>query len=51
MAFRGRQFLIHGSFLKREDAEKKHKEVPRSWVKRKKVKRLGIRYIVLTQKK
>lgn len=49
MARRGRKFNIHGAFGTKARAERKHKQVKRSWIIKRKV-RGDTRYIVLSEK-
>lgn len=50
MARRGRRVVFHGAFGTRAAAQRKHKRVARSFVQRKRMKRLGVRYLVLTRR-
>ncbi len=51
MARRGRSVTFHGAFTTRAKAERKHKRVARSYIRRRRFRRIGLRYMVLTRRR
>ncbi len=50
MAKSGRKVRFHGAFARRAAAQRKHKQVAHSYIERKRFKRVGTRYMVLTRR-
>ena len=51
MAKRGRQVTFHGAFGSARKAAAKHKRVRGSYVQRRKLKGIGVRWLVLTRRR
>lgn len=50
MPFKGRQMEIYGAYAKEKEAERKHKRVPRSFIRTLKIKG-HTRYLVLRKRR
>lgn len=47
MAYRGKRFIFHGAFSSKADARRKERQGKHRFIKRKRYKGRGVRYMVM----